>query len=247
VLNFTRALTVPSALAYAAWIFRGRAGPVQLALRRGPRIEIRPTAFGALGNNDYGVAYEVYISRTYELAERLDPERVELVVDMGANVGFSVLLWLTRFRRCQVIAFEPHPGHAAQLRRHLDLNDAAGRVILHEAAAGSSERDLVLTDLGSSSTVLESGEGLPVRVVDVFPLLVNRRIDLMKVDIEGGEYEILEDPRFVTLDVRALIMEWHKREQRGRRDVLDRLAALGFRTQEFGDEGTHGMLWATRD
>lgn len=35
--------------------------------------------------------------------------------------------------------------------------------------------------------------------------------DLVKIDIEGSEWGgILQDPRFALLNIRALVMEWHR-------------------------------------
>jgi hypothetical protein len=105
----------------------------------------------------------------------------------------------------------------------------------------------VLSDVGPGSTVLDGGgEGLEIEIVDVFSVLAGRRLDLLKLDIEGGEYEIMADPRFETLDVRALVMEWHAREGYGRDWCVARLQALGFRVQETWSEDAAGMLWALR-
>jgi hypothetical protein len=118
-----------------------------------------------------------------------------------------------------------------------------------EAGAGASARTLLLSDQGSSSRMLGEGEGegLSVRLVDLFPMLGGRRVDLLKLDCEGGEYELLADDRFAELDVRAIVMEWHQRGALHGRDwCLERLAALGFRVEEGERAADHGMLWAER-
>ena len=91
MFSFTRSLTASSLPAYAAWRLQGRMSPVALHLRNGPRILLRPS--GA-PNNDYGVAYEVFVLRFYDLPESMPVSRVRTIVDMGANVGFTSLHWL---------------------------------------------------------------------------------------------------------------------------------------------------------
>lgn len=251
MLDFARCLGPASALRYLLWRAGNRAEPVVLSTRAGARFELRPGASGPGANTDYGVAYEVFALDLYRPAARLDPGDVRFVVDVGANVGFSVIHWLARFPGAEVLAFEPHPVHAAQARRNLALNPGGGRATLVEAGAGASARTLLLTDEGSSSRVLGEGEGegegLSVRLVDLFPMLAGRRVDLLKLDCEGGEYELLADGRFAALDVRAIVMEWHQRGATHGRDwCLERLAALGFRIEEAEQAPDHGMLWAER-
>ena len=247
MLDFARSLTVASAGRYLLWRARGRPGPIVLRTRAGPRFEMRPDGFGGGRNNDYGVAYEVFASDVYGHAARLRREEVRVVVDCGANVGLSVLRWLALFPRCRILAFEPHAGHAEQAARNVALSGGDGRFELIEAGIGAYEREAVLSDRGSGSTVLADGDGLRIRIVDVFPHLAGKRIDLMKIDTEGGEYEVLGDSRFEALDVRAIIMEWHARaDGSGREWCLSRLRSLGYRVEELANETHVGLLWAER-
>jgi FkbM family methyltransferase len=246
MLDFPRSLTFASALTYAGWRAMGRRAPVMLKTRLGSRFELRPLQPGIGGNNDYGVAYEIFVHEFYKPAGRLAAADIRLVVDLGANVGYSILYWLRQFPNCRVIAFEAHPLHAGQAARNLQLNGIADRVELHDAAAGAKTQAAVVTDAGSSTIVSDSGSGTTIRVVDVFPLLMGHRIDLLKIDIEGGEYDILDDARFAGLDVQAIVMEWHARPGYDHAWVHSKLTQLGFRVEDLFVEPSHGMLWALR-
>ncbi|SHI37872.1 methyltransferase, FkbM family [Roseomonas rosea] len=247
MLDFTRALTVPSALRYLAWRAGGGRAAVPLRARCGARFEIRPNGLGRLGNNDYGVAYEIFSLDLYRVAlEGVKRDEVRLVVDLGANVGLSALWFLNQFPACRVLAFEPHPSHAAQARRNWALGGVAERVELVEAGAGTRTRMAVLSDRGSGSTVAAEGDGLSIEIRDAFPHLTGRPIDLMKIDMEGGEYELLADPRFAGLDVRAIVMEWHARGEQGLAWCLQRLNALGYVAEPYATGPDNGMIWARR-
>jgi FkbM family methyltransferase len=246
MLNFARALTLPSAISYAKWRVRKQEEPISLRLRSGTMFELRPDS---CGNNDYGVAYEVFVHDYYSIGDRFKTAPVRLVVDLGANVGFSVLHWLRAFPDCRVITLEPHPAHAAQAERNLSLNGLRERVEIIQAGAGSRARQMILSDAGSSSSLGSSAcGGIEVEIVDVFPLLQGRKIDLLKIDIEGSEYEIMADPRFAELDIRAIVMEWHAREnaEQDRQWCETRLRSLGFSVEEVMATSSHGMFWAVR-
>jgi len=247
MLDFVSNLTLPSTLAYTAWRVGGRNGPVTLALKSGPRFELRPET---CGNNDYGIAYEIFVHNYYDDRDRVPADEVRLIVDLGANVGFSLLYYLHKYPHCRIIAFEPHPKHFVQIERNLALNGNRQRVELHAKAAGARSRSMRLTDRSSSSSLVDdlAPDTFAVEVVDLFPQLEGRRIDLLKIDIEGGEYEILADPRFDRLEIDAIVMEWHSRGGgiADKRWCEDRLAGLGFATEEIFTEPTHGMFWARR-
>jgi FkbM family methyltransferase len=250
-LAFTRALTPPSAIRYLAWRLGGKQRTVWLRLRSeqefvGPEFELRPNS---AGNNDAGVAYEIFVHRYLRTPVRIPPERVKLIVDLGANVGMSCLYWLATYWRAEVIAFEPHPGHAAQCRINLERNGLLGRATLHGVAAGVAPGRAWISDAGTSSQVgAATGGGYEIEVVDIFALLIGRRIDILKIDVEGSEYELLEDPRFGELDVRSIIMEWHERDDRpdGHTWCCERLRELGFQLYPVFEQQSHGMMWAYR-
>jgi hypothetical protein len=173
-------------------------------------------------NDDYGVAHEIFVLNFYSPPEGGALGQPRLVVDLGGNVGLSVLHWLNLFPGCQVETFEPNPLHVARRR---------------------------LSNLGTSSSLLNAtADGFEVPVADLLAQLEGRRIDLLKLDIEGGEYEILEDERFGRLDIGCVVMEWHSRGG-GDADRLfceQRLAAMGFSIHPLFAEPSHGMFWAVR-
>jgi hypothetical protein len=105
-----------------------------------------------------------------------------------------------------------------------------------------------LTDQKTSSKLTDDDgpNTFEVDVVDIFPLLENKRIDIFKMDIEGGEYEILADSRFGKLDIGALIMEWHSRGS-GLADkewCEQRLKDFGFEIKNTFTYPDYGMFWA---
>jgi FkbM family methyltransferase len=255
---FVRSLSRHDMLPYLWWKLSGRRGTiaVQMAARRefrsdpdpGPKFYLRGAGSG---NNDSGVAYEVFVHMYYCPPVWIPPERVKLVVDLGANVGISCLWWLANYWRADVIAFEPHPGHAAQARANIALNGYQSRIELHQSAVGPAAMKAFISDDGAASALSDQGaSGFEVDVVDFFVELAGRRVDILKLDIEGSEVALLDDPRFATFDVGALGMEWHRPDATGRggRDwCIHRLCELGFAVYVTADHGEQGILWAYRN
>lgn len=210
--------------------------PFRCRLLGGPRISIRPAP-----SHDYQTAQEIFCDHIYDC--ELDPGSVLRIVDLGGNVGYSCLFWCGKYPNASVLTFEPHPTHCRLLKWHVKKNGYARRVKLVEAAVGVRDEVANLTDEDDGSAIVQNSVSgsIGVRVVDVFHAVPDGPIDVLKIDIEGSEYSILEDPRFDALAARikCVVLEWHLRGERGEELCRDRLTSLGFRV---GSGRTSGDL-----
>jgi FkbM family methyltransferase len=232
---FRNLLVLPDALRYVLWKVTGTRSDFWCRLKDGPRIHMRGAP-----SLDWETVYEIFRLHQYDTG--LDPRHVRRVVDVGANVGYSCLLWCWQFPQARVLAYEPHPTHHRILERQLKANGYADRVTVVPAAATSRASTSFLVDADRCSTVVASSSAAPagqgvVRIdtVDFFETAGPEPIDLLKIDIEGGEYELMQDPRFdeLALRVGAVLMEWHKLtpEHLGPEWCANRLRGLGFDVQ----------------
>lgn len=134
----------------------------------------------------------------------LGPESV--CIDLGANLGDTVSRLLTRAGH--VHAFEPEPWTFSRLKSKFEGDP---RVTLHNAAAGAKDGALRMmrdpafrsdpdgASQGTSafrSLIWEKGspDAFEAPVVDFCRFLreLDRPVDILKIDIEGGEVELLE-------------------------------------------------------
>jgi len=147
------------------------------------------------------------------------------------------------------MAFEPHPGHLTAIAEHLADNQFSDRVKVVGAAVGVAEATAHLTDAGSSSAITNSSAGYAVPVVDAFQM-IEGPIDILKIDIEGGEYGLLADERFAALSARVIVVEWHKTNDcpDGREWCQNRLQHFGYRTKiGVEDLPLAGLIWAFKN
>lgn len=204
---------------------------VTVALATGDRIVLRHSS-----QFEIDAAYEVFVGEAYRCPRPLEPASVRRIVDVGANVGYTTVYWARRFPTATFEVFEPHPGHFAVLSRTVALNRLDARVKLHHAAAGCADEVSWLIDAGTASTLkpaanaAEGSQGIAVAVMDFFAAMRGRRIDLLKLDCEGSEYDILMDPRFGELEISNLVLEWHAtvRHPAIERELRERLSTLGW-------------------
>ena len=230
--------TEPTRLLKAEFARKGSIGTYRL---RGTGIDVQMQH-----GRDLEALFELFSRGEYEppveLADRV--RRARVILDIGGNVGMFSAWALAMWPDAQIVTFEPMPSNLALLE---PWADQYARVEVVPAAATTALGVIAMEDHGGGSTTARgSAEGIDVPAVDAFDWL--DRADFVKMDIEGGEWPLLADPRLATLDNMVLVMEYHRAgapSLPARQAAVDLLTAAGFETG-FGSHNHwgHGTLWA---
>jgi len=162
-------------------------------------------------------------------------------LDIGAHIGKYSILFADRFDR--VIAFEPENNNFSTLTRNIELNKLEGKVTaLNRAVYNESEVMLTMTadslNLGAhsvlSSNSLRDTTTRKQEVKTISADEVIRRckiqpedISFVKIDVEGGEYLVLDGMREVLAVGRAKLVIEVQGEQRVKK-VTSLLAEYGY-------------------
>lgn len=156
---------------------------------------------------DLVVLEEVFVRRVYDRPLARDPA---VIVDLGSNIGISVLYFKLRYPGCQVFGYEAD----RQTFRRLERNVApmSGVTVRNLAVTPEGQPARLTRAPGSfrtraTATPSATGE-VPGISMDALVAQVEADVDLMKVDIEGAEYEVMRtwhDRR----PVRGIVGEFH--------------------------------------
>lgn len=240
-----RARAVRQSAAFAARELGRRGGTFAYALRSNDLcVLVRH------GSADPVTLGEVFHELDYEPPARMRlSARAPRIVDLGANVGYFGAFALGRWSDATVTAYEPDPENAAVHARTIALNGLGARWTLRPAAAAARSGELRFSATHDALSHLDEQGELVVAAEDVLPLIADA--DLLKLDVEGGEWPILADPRFAAAPPRAVVLEHHPQGAPGddpRAAVLELLAAAGLTEVEslFERAEGYGMLWAWR-
>lgn len=117
--NLVSRLGIPAAVNY---LFRKRVAlgrPAQYTLH--PRRALHPLTVRA-ESSDIEVFHQIFIEEEYGGLDGL--RGVDLVIDGGANVGYSAAYFLSIFPDCHVVAVEPEPGNYAILQKRAAVRRA---------------------------------------------------------------------------------------------------------------------------
>jgi len=249
---------------------RGRVSFVIRELRKSPRsrtYELRSGGYIHIRHQgvDAFLIEEILENQIYRIPEGARSalaalDREPRIVDLGANIGLASHRLLSEFPAGSVVGYEPDPDTASVLRRFVAENSLGDRYEVVEACAGPVDGEVTFRALGSPlSREVDPAQArenevltrLPQR--DVFPHL--ERADLIKIDIEGAEWPILQDPRWPKVKACAVVLEFHARPHLKRpavEEARDALEHAGYsvelrelRPAENGADAT-GVLWAWR-
>jgi FkbM family methyltransferase len=131
------------------------------------------------------------------------------LVDLGANIGLAARFFDGELSIDSVTAYEPVASNLAMLERNraADPSGPCWRIV--KAAAFTRDDEVSFTTVASGGRMRTEVDGQTARVParDVFPDLA--AADLLKMDIEGGEWPILQDPRLRGTPLRAIVLEFH--------------------------------------
>jgi len=132
---------------------------------------------------------------------RINPDA--LVVDLGANMGGVTALALAHGPQVRVMAVEADPNECRRFEKTMALNGWSSRARLINAFVGGRTRDqekLLATDRASDVPTISQGELLA---------LTGGKIDFLKCDIEGSEFELCAGGAPLLAAAEQIAMEVH--------------------------------------
>jgi FkbM family methyltransferase len=174
------------------------------------------------GTSDIKVFYEVFALELYKLPEK----EVATILDIGANAGYASLYFAHFYPNARIIAVEPEGSNYQAL---LENTRSYKNITCLQAAIWSQETDLALQNPGDSKWSFQyakdTGKGPAIRS-QTLPGLMEKfdlqRIDLLKMDIEGGEEAVFASNTDWMRLVDCLLIELHS--EKARKTVFDVLA-----------------------
>jgi FkbM family methyltransferase len=116
--------------------------------------------------------------------------------DIGAHIGYySAIGAMLNNGKGHVYSFEPRPMNAGFFRKHMKRNNFRD-VTLFEAAVGEKDGEVKFdTDHGSATGRVSNDGDLSVKQVSIDRMVREGELpspDFIKIDVEGGEIEVLK-------------------------------------------------------
>ena len=166
----------------------------------------------------------------------------DVVYDVGAHIGTYTLVALQRIGPDgRVIAYEPHAFTRSYLERHVEWNGGAGRTLIRGVCCGASAgraKFYSVPNRAEGMNGLVPVEGFGESIIELVTLDLEVSSfeaipNVIKIDVEGAEWEVLKGAEQTLLEFRPRIAlslhpEVLKAQGISPEHILEWLAALGY-------------------
>lgn len=150
-------------------------------------------------------SYEYNKQKALERALKLG----DVVYDIGANVGFYSLFFSVLVGAAgHVYAFEPFSANLYELKRHFVLNKIKNSTVIEAAVSSTDGEGLFDPTTNRCTGHLNANGTYRVQTVTLDRLYLSREIrppNLIKIDIEGAEYNCLQGASTVISECHPVI------------------------------------------
>jgi FkbM family methyltransferase len=202
-----------------------------------------------LNLNDVGISRELACYGVHEVNSTAEVKRIikpgMKILEVGANIGYYAIME-TRLagETGHLYAMEPSPFNFDLLTRNLKLNGIEN-YNLYNTAAGSvvGKAKFLLSGRSNLSTFIEredlTGEEVDVDVIRLEDFLKDKKVDFIRMDVEGYEGEILKGaegalssgnrPKYFFIEIHSELL--HKKKS-SCKDIVQFLAKYGYEVRK---------------
>jgi FkbM family methyltransferase len=179
-----------------------------------------------LRNNTTDVpTYKEVIERhEYSFITKYEPE---YIIDAGANIGMAAIYFANKYKKAKIIAVEPESGNYDILKKNVEnytnitaikaaLWNTSGEIFLFDTGLGN---DGFMTEINqavlktSVKNIKETIKTITIdKIINDFHI---SSIDILKIDIEGGEKEVFESCKGWINKTKCVIVELHEKMKKG--------------------------------
>ena len=170
-------------------------------------------------NLDFKVINETWIENVYRIHQG-QFFGSGVFVDIGANIG-AVSLFVDSFNKdreddskIKVYSVEPEPNNLYLLNKNIENNPTENITIVNNAI-WYEEKMVSISNRGGNSSIVDleedSSEVLAITLETLFLTYDIKEVDVMKIDIEGAEFDlIINTPAETLAKINRLVLEFDK-------------------------------------
>lgn len=194
----------------------------------------------------YELKKEIFSENCYyvdppEVEARLETEN-PVIVDAGAHIGMTVVYFKMLFPKSHIIAFEPIPDNFELLKKNVEENQLENVEVYQAVVAPKSGILRIQEPVGegawkSGAGIIPKGwkgiqtnQEIKVEAVGIQEILQDK-IDIFKMDIEGMEYEIIRNAGPLIRNVKNYLIEVHPRKDHRIEEIQKTFLQNGFKIE----------------
>lgn len=199
--------------------------------------------------SDAAVIRETWVENVYQIHDSDLARKGAVLVDIGANIGAVTIYGVSL--GASVVAVEPEPDNRNYLLRNILDNKVVDQAtVAPEAISSTAGTGWITPGHGHSTLESEPSPGSTrveiITLADLFDLYEIDECDVLKIDVEGAEYDILAGTDIDTLRrIRYLTLEFDAAPDDVFGPMITKLAKY-FGIQILGSPERGGYIYARR-
>lgn len=192
------------------------------------QIDGHPLAYADL-HSFFHQAYQIYVQKLYDL-EPTKP--IRSILDCGAHIGLASIYYAGRFPEATIHGFEADPELCRIAESNVRNLNLSHRITMHPKAIWTHDRGIGFNRTGDDSGNVSAVGSTRIPSVSMREWIQQNPVDLIKMDIEGSEYEVLQDCQDALKHVPYVLLEAHSfgRKEGRLQEALTSLEQAGFQT-----------------
>lgn len=158
---------------------------------------------------DIDIFYEIFWKNSYAISKQYFDKEPQIIIDLGAHVGLTSIYFSLKYPNAKIWSVEA----SKENYELLTINTSSfPNITCINAAAYPEDGTVNFGNNEISYNQSISDSGLPTTALSVMTLMKNynlKEIDLMKIDIEGGEIALLSKNNSWLATVKNIVIELH--------------------------------------
>jgi len=190
--------------------------------------------------------YEIFCNNLYDTPNcKVDPG--DVVVDVGGNMGFFSYFAICKGAK-SVFCFEPSKDCVKTIKNNFTFPN----LIVEEAAVTGVNGEVIFyydedNSIQSSLHTPELGNGVTCSSINLNDYVLDTidRINYLKIDCEGSEYDIIDSlsEEYLTNNIDKMCIEYHYNNDDRLLKMLEKIKKCGFHVEsDKGGETIQGEL-----
>ena len=210
------------------------------------KTQILPNGYKVSFRNDceLEVIYDEIFTQNVYFFETENPE--PCIIDSGGHIGLGVLYFKSLYPEAKILTFEANPETFVLLQQNIAQNNLRGVRAMNFALSGEDNKDIALY---VGKNFIKAWDSTNTIKPDLWPNMdryrkifvrskrlssyISEKVDFIKLDIEGAEYDVLREIRPKLGAVEAVTLEYHQTAEnlstRQLELIIEILCSSGFR------------------
>lgn len=138
----------------------------------------------------------------------------KVIVDIWGGIGDFSIYAAKMFPRAKIIVFEPNPAIYKLLKKNIHANNIKNIIAFPKAVSTKKKLEIDISGEPTQSSVFfknrKSRKTITVDTISLSTVLKRNKIDFLKIDCEGGEWDIIRSlSNTEKMKINIISIEYH--------------------------------------